>query len=1202
MSHSSSASPLDFAAVISRNKNLKPAALTLITPREKKVKAKASTNNNSNSNNNNIGSGSGNGINGNGTLSGVNVNVNGQAQKGKGKGKGKDGKKEGLGLGMETTAAGGSSTNGGALPDLVYAAEFESSEEARRAKDLAYNLSLRIPLKTVLASQTLRSIDRDRDRDRDSQRESQSQKEGEGGGEQEKDTSKSSHGDDTTKDQVTTADDAKTQDLHMNGNENLMGLVETLSLEERMRLEMKRRRDDDALPSQLHEVHLSDWESKINWDGVIAAGNNDGRANKNGNANGNGMKHTNTNARKDEQNDVIMKDADNHKGTNVAATNALNATKTEASDAPETALSSKHKSSSDTHITSHHNNDSDFPDPKEILSERYNPSLEAIDLDNLISWQGADAPPGFNESLGSKIGKLILQDGVAGLSVATKSGAMSQMLASAHDGSFLHLTTPLPFHQSDVFKRRMELQLSGHMGSNTVGTLQKDTVKLEQEIKKRQQKRAQMAIDKTNRVKGALNKLDLGGGTGRAITSSLMGPGGTERTGRPSRQNISSLAHDSEYVEQLDIVNNHTLLKADWNVVELRHYHRPLLPRRVFKSSNIMMWQLQVKVAQSDIMAMQKRKRGGAPGGSRGFGMGRGLGADGSTLVSSYEKSLMNAHKIRVGADLSPTEGSLVLFEYCEERPPLQLTKGMASKIVNYYRGSKDKIPISRGGGDRPVRKKKHGNEEESSGGAGAGAGANGSSGKIEKPPRLKGPSSEGEGVMNLIGKIPSKKKNDEHMSGRGDNEPKVTILPEGKTELLHSKDHGPFIGVIKEGVTQSGLISNLFAAPLFRHEPRSTDFLMILGKMPSRHQSEAAGSSGGANKVPVVIRPIPSSVFCVGQTEPKTKVYPPNSTGEKSFYAPFSIYQIAKALTNKQTKYMCGLKFEEITNNLFPNTDILGNALRQRIKKVAIYDKNTQIWTLKDIGYEDFQGVEALGREFSSEGVCAYVSARAARQRMEDMGIYELAVMTNAVTNVGAAMTYLNGSISAAKSRLRVLNNAVKRANQSKSPNYQSFVNAEKKLEGIYKALKRKGEVAKFIFEELQLAPWQTSTDFIDVHKKGGGSGMMKLTGLGDPSGLGAGFNFIRENDGKANKSSPNGDGALNARVKKITGTDKDLRKLNMPQMASILRSYGMPQKDIDKLKRWDRVHCIRDLSTKAGKCSVPLCNSLRDVLPQCS
>jgi len=59
---------------------------------------------------------------------------------------------------------------------------------------------------------------------------------------------------------------------------------------------------------------------------------------------------------------------------------------------------------------------------------------------------------------------------------------------------------------------------------------------------------------------------------------------------------------------------------------------------------------------------------------------------------------------------------------------------------------------------------------------------------------------------------------------------------------------------------------------------------------------------------------------------------------------------------------------------------------------------------------------------------------------------------------------------------------------------------------------------------------------------------------------------------------------GALKAEIKKITGTENDLRKLTMKQMAAMLRHYGMGQKEIDLLKRWDRVHVIRDLSTKAA------------------
>lgn len=80
----------------------------------------------------------------------------------------------------------------------------------------------------------------------------------------------------------------------------------------------------------------------------------------------------------------------------------------------------------------------------------------------------------------------------------------------------------------------------------------------------------------------------------------------------------------------------------------------------------------------------------------------------------------------------------------------------------------------------------------------------------------------------------------------------------------------------------------------------------------------------------------------------------------------------------------------------------------------------------------------------------------------------------------------------------------------------------------------------------------------------------MMKLTGLGDPSGNGEGFSFLREVDSKPSKSL--GIAPLSsAQMKKITGTDDDLRKLTMKKMADVLRSFGMPEKEIAALKRWD-------------------------------
>lgn len=634
-----------------------------------------------------------------------------------------------------------------------------------------------------------------------------------------------------------------------------------------------------------------------------------------------------------------------------------------------------------------------------------------------------------------------------------------------------------------------------------------------------------------------------------------MGPGGTERTGRPARENLSSLACDAEYIEQLDLISNHTLVKADLNLSELRHYFRPLLPKKLLKvgvNNSICQLQFQIKVFHKSLDF--KRRRDG----------------DGSLVSSMMNSSLpstLSQSKIRSGSDLSPSDGDLVLFEFCEERPPLQLTKGMASKIINYYRGDRSKCPISRGGGDRPVRRRKHGNQED------GGSKVDGVIDKLEIPPRLSGPDAVSHNITDLIGKIPSKKRHDDKHDKESNN---FTFLPEGVTEILHSKDHGPFIGMVSENSTQSGLISNLFSAPIFRHEPKSTDFLMIFGKIPTKTVNLETSTA-----IPVVLRPLPKSIYTVGQTEPKHKVHAPESVAEKSFLGLFCAFHIAKALQRKKDRDG-GLSFEEIRESLFPNSDVKDPFLRTKLKAVATFDKNTNIYSLRDIGDGEYQGVEALGRKISPEDIAAYVSARVYTQRLQDLGLCELQTKGNAI--VSSAINFLNGSVKS--SELRYLAMKKLANNQRKSDNYDVFITAVERFENEWRAIKKKVEVANYIYEELQLASWQITVDFIDVHMKGIGSGMMKLTGLGDPSGIGNAFNLLRESDIKAGTraSTAASNKDLEDRVKKITGTDNDLRKLNMSQMASILRSYGMQQKDIDVLRRWDRVHVIRDLSTKAA------------------
>lgn len=849
-----------------------------------------------------------------------------------------------------------------------------------------------------------------------------------------------------------------------------------------------------------HQVELEEWESKIEWGGYKEPGSADSRGKV--------------------------------QGTSLSSSSGPNK--------PSSATASS--SSGPAAITSTSPND---VDPMLLLQKRRNPFLDNISFESLISWSGA------KEDVMKKANAvpLILELGVAGQSIA------KHVLPSQR---------PVPYVKSEEYQQRLGNMSTGEIKSSAELSrgLHTDKDEMERFVAQRQQRRRQMAEDKTSRVTGAMGTMKvLGGGRGRTITSSLMGPGGTERTGRPSRH-VGAGTHEAEYIEQLDMVTNHVFVK-DLSKVTLRQYHRPKLPLTMVRTSII--WQICIRYMPS------AKKSSGTASGAGGTG----------DNASSYQAMMMGTHpgavskaKLRSEADLSPTEGNLVLLEYCEERPPIQLTKGMATKIVTYYRGDRSRCPVSAGGGDRPTRRKHHGHE--TSGAAEKKDVDNGKGdSKVERPPRLLGPGTQFN-LTDWVGRPPIKNKDD-----RKNEHESINVLPEGVTEILHQKMHGPFIGEIEDGQAVTGLISNMFVAPIFQQEPESTDFLMILGR--SSGSSQAGQLEGNS----VILRDMPSSVFVVGQTEPHTRVYGPNTQGEKNFIGPWVSFQIAKALTRQEMKTGSGLSFEEISNRVLPNMGLAGNALRQRLKPVAVYEKDSQIWTTKDIGDDDYPGVEALGKSIAPEGVAAYEMSSAAVRRLSDLGIHQLFSGSHAVSSVGVVMMYMAGQVNSSREAARKVKKLadMSRSNKSmKSLQVQYYDEAASELEALSKSLRQRYEVAKFIFEELQLTPWNLTGEFIDVHKKGEGTGMMNLTGLGDPSGIGEGFSFLREIDTKPSKSVGAGPMAHSAQMKKITGTEDDLRKLTMKQMARLLLSYGMPKKEVDTLKRWDRVHVIRDLSTKAA------------------
>ena len=129
-----------------------------------------------------------------------------------------------------------------------------------------------------------------------------------------------------------------------------------------------------------------------------------------------------------------------------------------------------------------------------------------------------------------------------------------------------------------------------------------------------------------------------------------------------------------------------------------------------------------------------------------------------------------------------------------------------------------------------------------------------------------------------------------------------------------------------------------------------------------------------------------------------------------------------------------------------------------------------------------------------------------------------EISSMSSSVANISIVMSYLSGMIDAARKRKNTMNRLAK--SHSKSKNHELFSKAKEKLNALFKEIESKVKIANFIYEELQLTPWNLTTDFMDVHRNPNGTGTMKLTGIGDPSGLSQGFDFRRETD-KPNKSA---------------------------------------------------------------------------------
>lgn len=280
---------------------------------------------------------------------------------------------------------------------------------------------------------------------------------------------------------------------------------------------------------------------------------------------------------------------------------------------------------------------------------------------------------------------------------------------------------------------------------------------------------------------------------------------------------------------------------------------------------------------------------------------------------------------------------------------------------------------------------------------------------------------------------------------------------PLGETHVLGVEDRSPFwnFGYVAKGDFVPTLYNNMIRAPIFQHEKKSTDFLLVK-------------SQGGGMHQRYYLRNI-DHLFGVGHTFPSVEVPAPHSR-KVTNTSKNRLKMVVFRTMNKKGRARISVR--DISHH-FPDQNDMQN--RQRLKEFMEYQRlgeDQGFWKIKN--RDTVPSEESIRMMISPEDVSLLDSMQSGVQLLDDLSIF---------------FNEEQEKERVKKEKNQELDESKKKDNKDKDKKDKKEDNTE---EGI----------------DEQLMSWNLSRNFTLANQT---KSMLQLNGEGDPTGIGLGFSFLK-------------------------------------------------------------------------------------------